>query len=69
MAINRPLAQVFAFVADAETAPQWQADPIDRVFSAATGTKRRELPFSIEPPFVVMRSPGVLMGDPVHGPP
>ena len=38
VAINRPIAQVFAFVANAETAPQWQADPIDRVFSAATGT-------------------------------
>ena len=26
VAIDRPLAQVFAFVADAETAPQWQDD-------------------------------------------
>jgi hypothetical protein len=29
VAIDRPLAQVFAFVANAETAPQWQADLVD----------------------------------------
>src|SRR2546421_9004175 len=29
VAINRPIAQVFAFVANAETAPQWREDIVD----------------------------------------
>ena len=29
VAINRPIAQVFAFVANAETAPQWREDVVD----------------------------------------
>lgn len=29
VAINRPVAQVFAFVADAETAPQWQSEIVE----------------------------------------
>lgn len=29
VAINRPIAQVFAFVANAETAPAWQAEMVD----------------------------------------
>ena len=29
VAIDRPIAQVFAFVANAETAPQWQQEMVD----------------------------------------
>ena len=29
VAIDRPIAQVFAFVANAETAPQWQGEMVD----------------------------------------
>jgi uncharacterized membrane protein len=39
VAIDRPIAQVFAFVANAETAPQWRQEIVDVRRSEAAASR------------------------------